>query len=40
MQDRERIEKDMLEFRSCKETQENETKETMDEFKRNQAKIV
>ena len=40
MQDRERLEKDMLEFKSCKEAQEKATKETMDEFKLNQAKIV
>ena len=40
MQDRERMEKDMLEFRSCKEAQEKATKETMDEFKLNQARIV
>ena len=40
MQDRERMEKDMLEFRSCKEAQEKATKGTMDEFKLNQAKIV
>ena len=40
MQDRERIEKDMLEFKSCKEAQEKVTKGTMDEFKLNQAKIV
>ena len=40
MQDRERMEKDMLEFKSCKEAQEKATKATMDEFKLNQAKIV
>ena len=38
--DRDRLEKDLLEFRTCKEASDKAAKETMDEFKRTQAKIV